>query len=463
MADLSQVEFNDITYNLKDSEARENISALNQVTTYEQKTGSIVSFEASAANIPLKELIVNIEPVQEGSGDPSPDNIRPISGWTGAKIEQTGKNLLPPRSYGDGLVSGIDVTTLDGGNGVHLEGTATGNPTQVNYCLYELPAGTYAVFGFISEFPNDVTIRIGKQTIGGTLIKKVSATDNTFSLTEPTKIGVRILINQNAILNHNMYPMICLATETDDMFVPYTNNQISITFPSEVFRGTLDVLSGKLTVTYKKIVIDQNSSLGKSGSNFYFKVSDMVKKANYVGSVFCDRLPTAEKSGTMDLNQISGYYDSSGTYPNDNWIYWSISGVTTQANMKTWLTNNPLTVVYELATPIIYDLADIPEITTLLGTNHIWANTGNVTVSYGAYLETIQTHADQLGNSILSAIAPLETTYTASRSYAIGSYLFVGTKFYKVTAAIAKGGTITPDTNVTQTTVAEQLMALAAN
>lgn len=34
----------------------------------------------------VADLTVAIEPVQSGSGDPSPNNVRPISGWTGADI-----------------------------------------------------------------------------------------------------------------------------------------------------------------------------------------------------------------------------------------------------------------------------------------------------------------------------------------------------------------------------------------
>ena len=43
-------------------------------------SGAVASFTGKA----LKSLIVSIEPVQSGSGDPSPENVRPISGWTGA-------------------------------------------------------------------------------------------------------------------------------------------------------------------------------------------------------------------------------------------------------------------------------------------------------------------------------------------------------------------------------------------
>lgn len=47
--------------------------------------GAIASFSDGAA-LPLNKLKVSIDPVQSGSGNPSPTNIRPISGWTEAKV-----------------------------------------------------------------------------------------------------------------------------------------------------------------------------------------------------------------------------------------------------------------------------------------------------------------------------------------------------------------------------------------
>lgn len=55
--------------------------------------GAVVSF-ADGADLPLKSLNVDIEPVQSGAGDSSPDNVRPISGWNAVKVTRDGKNLL---------------------------------------------------------------------------------------------------------------------------------------------------------------------------------------------------------------------------------------------------------------------------------------------------------------------------------------------------------------------------------
>ena len=46
----------------------------------------------------LKQVKAAFSPVQSGSGDPSPSNVRPITGWTGVNVWHTGKNLLDPQA-----------------------------------------------------------------------------------------------------------------------------------------------------------------------------------------------------------------------------------------------------------------------------------------------------------------------------------------------------------------------------
>ena len=42
----------------------------------------------------IRSFKVYFSPKQEGSGTPSPENVRPISGWTGVEISHCGKNLI---------------------------------------------------------------------------------------------------------------------------------------------------------------------------------------------------------------------------------------------------------------------------------------------------------------------------------------------------------------------------------
>jgi hypothetical protein len=67
---------------------------LSSVTAYGEVPNlpqSIATFK-DGADAPMKSLKVAIEPQQEGSGDPSPTNVRPISGWDEVDVTRAGKN-----------------------------------------------------------------------------------------------------------------------------------------------------------------------------------------------------------------------------------------------------------------------------------------------------------------------------------------------------------------------------------
>ena len=49
-------------------------------------SGSVATFSDGAGGVAVKNVKVNITPSQSGSGDPSPSNIRPISGYTQADL-----------------------------------------------------------------------------------------------------------------------------------------------------------------------------------------------------------------------------------------------------------------------------------------------------------------------------------------------------------------------------------------
>ena len=88
------------------------------ITPYTVGPLSIATFDASVGGVPMNDLTVSIEPVQAGSGDPSPTNVRPITGWTGCNIHvsptTTGGTVYPVSWQSEaGTVCGgtLDVTT----------------------------------------------------------------------------------------------------------------------------------------------------------------------------------------------------------------------------------------------------------------------------------------------------------------------------------------------------------------
>lgn len=58
----------------------------------ETTNGDVGNFKTDM-KAPLKECKISFEPLQEGSGDPSPSNIRPIKGYNRLTLQKAGKNI----------------------------------------------------------------------------------------------------------------------------------------------------------------------------------------------------------------------------------------------------------------------------------------------------------------------------------------------------------------------------------
>lgn len=90
----------------------ERVSALEESGTIEEKTvsgGSVVTVTDGADNKPISAMTVNVAFTQTGSGDPSPSNVRPIVGYTGANIY-----VSPTEDVEDATVYSVDWTNEAG-------------------------------------------------------------------------------------------------------------------------------------------------------------------------------------------------------------------------------------------------------------------------------------------------------------------------------------------------------------
>ena len=60
--------------------------------------GNPCTFTADVSKA-LKQCKVNFTPIQSGSGDPSPENVRPITGWTGINVYHSGEDETDYDTY----------------------------------------------------------------------------------------------------------------------------------------------------------------------------------------------------------------------------------------------------------------------------------------------------------------------------------------------------------------------------
>lgn len=137
----------------------------------------------------MPSLKVGIEPVQSGSGDPSPENIRPISGWTAANV-----NVSPTTSAGDGTTYTIEFR--DGDNPLTVYG-GTLDVTSGELAVTDAHIASYDSETLPSTWisDRDVYAEGTTPTTGAEVVYKL-ADSVTYHLT-PTQI--RTLVGNNNI------------------------------------------------------------------------------------------------------------------------------------------------------------------------------------------------------------------------------------------------------------------------
>lgn len=118
--------------------------------------------------------------------------------------------------------------------------------------------------------------------------------------------------------------------------------------------------------------------------------------------------------------------------------------------------------VYKLTTPTTEQAQSFqsPQVLDPYGTEE-YVTTSPVPVGHETkYPENLRAKIEGLPWNFASLIAPVEAKFEATRNYTSGSLFIVNNTLYKATANIANGGTITPNTNCTATTLAEIIAAL---
>lgn len=372
----------------------------------------LVSFTDADGGMPLKNFLVNIEPAQAGSGDPSPTNVRAISGWTGAKVHATGKNLLNFENY-KVLENGVTFNVVTDQNGALLKivanGTAasSGSYSQVSI---QLPGNEAHHFSgkVLSGGAANFFIIIEENDSGHAVYARDNGNGATISSTIANANSVNVICRVprgETVSNLEIFPMIRDVSDDTD-FEPCQGETINYTFPSEagtVYGGTLDVLKGTLTVD--RFVTTLN------GSETYYQGGNGVI---YVATT-ADCPPSAEREvnvskticscliGQGSFVSFPSLTDSCLVYKLAGWpnsrICLNVSGITTKEGMAAWCAQNTPTVSWLLNTPRTYQLT--PKlVSTLAGQNNFWTDCGNVTVETGAYVAALQNEIERIDSDL---------------------------------------------------------------
>ena len=365
------------------------------------------------------------------------ENVCPISGWTGVNIPIMGKKLNNPQwwnLYGKyNEFFGLHTTTSGNkSRGVYMKAGVTyhihyDNGVSQQYGLYGARLGSTSQINLITN-----------------AYRRTADVDFTPTVTDKYVFWGYTSADSFPAISTQVFQIEIGSSYTGDTPYNPASRNIVIQLGDTYYGAQLDVLNGILTVDkYKKTVSELTWTKGYGG--FYtlslYNTSPSMKftGASTTQRLICDTYKwstySAKTNGTISCEQSSHV------------VIIMDSAYSTADEFKT--AQGGVEIVYELATPITIQLTP-QEINSLLGTNNIWADTGDTHAIYRA----------DIGLYIQKLTGSEEDDMIANNAIASGKYFLVGNRLFLSTAAIAAGATLTPGTNCVETNLAAALNAL---
>lgn len=175
---------------------------------------------------------------------------------------------------------------------------------------------------------------------------------------------------------------------------PTDGRTYSVALPARagtVYGGTLNLTNGTLTVDRACISLDGTedwnmigSLLGKPYAYFYLVLGEHGSVVNNSG--ICSHFAPAEISSSVTSVKTGQKIVNSSAYPQSARLLIRPENAAEAGldSFKTWLASQasagtPVQITYKLTSPAVYQLTPT-EITTLLGENNIWADTGDTSL-----------------------------------------------------------------------------------
>lgn len=226
-----------------------------------------------------------------------------------------------------------------------------------------------------------------------------------------------------------------------------TPQTVIIPFGDTYYGGILDVTNGKLTVTHKLITYDGSSDeIWNQAANGGFYIAYQVTDAentppDFISNIYVYGGDVNSSAGVTENNTFYSQIDKVNIQFSRVWIKDTACADVTA--LKTFLSNNPLNIVYLLdsANQNVINLTPA-QIATLSGTNNIYADCGDIQL-----LEYFNENADEVAelNRAMSDDFHIYSTAEQIVGKWFGDDLYEKSYHYEQASCPAQGVPVTID------------------
>ena len=197
-----------------------------------EKSGTVVQMDGMLGGYPLG-VTASWTPTQEGSGEPSPENIRPIKGRTEIKVERCGENLLNIKPFNKFINKGITYEYVPD-SGIHISGTATANSDSPTFPVWHQPPGKYYGLNMNAGIAASIVVQRdgSRQWLNTKGIFEILAGD--------VIVYWYMIVTNGATLDNTIYPYIVPGATAPTTYTPYIGRTNTLTLPETVYGGEVD-------------------------------------------------------------------------------------------------------------------------------------------------------------------------------------------------------------------------------
>ena len=337
------------------------------------------------------------EPVQEGEGEPSPENIRPIVGRNSVTVERCGENVIEFLSTED---SSSDIKiAADAEKNITLNGTLAkkGNVTIGTCRLHWVAGKTYTMY--IKKVGGSASLGSGDGiTFAYSLFTEnfehyfrgdTSSTSldaymaSGAALVETELVFMLQCWRANTVFNNYKFQIeVVEGTTAPTTYEPYTGQTNTLTLPETVYGGEVDAVSGSGERAWKLLTLD--------GTEHWMTNNNIVNgvRTFFVPNAVSDIPIARAETEKCTHYRIQIYNDGkeSAFVSSEPYAYICTAAYSSIEDLSAYLATQyaagtPVQIAYKLATPVPFTATGGAELPALDGANTVITDADSVDVT----------------------------------------------------------------------------------
>lgn len=331
------------------------------------------------------------EPMQEGSGTPSPENIRPIKGRDSVTVERCGGNVIEFLSINANDPSGNIKIAVNAEQNITLNGTlAHGGNITIGTCRLHWVAGkTYTMYvkkvgGSVSLGSGDgITFAYALLTndynhffrgdTNSTNFNEYIASDA--ALVETELVFMLQCWRKGTVFNNYKFQIeVVEGTTAPTTYKPYIGQTNTLTLPETVYGGEVDAVTGEGQETRKTLTLDGTTNKFTQAGVFWNLPRKSAPGIIDSYDTNCSHFPFATFGGNTKLEFLFT------TTPLMSKYFPDVSALNAYLATQ-YAAGTPVQVCYKLVTPTPFTATGAQPIPALAGANTVLTDADSATVT----------------------------------------------------------------------------------